>query len=172
MDMWPHFFYNPGKYISTLVSSYLFRSYWLLETHDTYEHFKKHSWHFCHNSSNLPTSCKQLCFQNVNIFQEPLDDSRSLILTRFDIWNLILKIWDSSPKKRIWLQMLKSFFLTLTNIPFCVGSCFTLVNSHHVTSLNSTTIFIFLCHSIKNANIGHGHMMNGVHPHGFPSMTL
>jgi hypothetical protein len=147
------FFINPWKYLSNVVSNYLFRCYLLLQTHDTYEHFRNHSWHFCHNSSILPTSCKQLCFQHANDFQEPLNDSRSLILTRFDIWNLILKIWDSSPQKKTSTWNLERFFLTSTHVAFCVGRCFTLVNSHHVSSLNSIKKFIFLCHSTKNANL-------------------
>jgi hypothetical protein len=31
--------------------------------------------------------------------------------------------------------------------------------------------FSYQIHNVMNANIRHGHMMNGVHSHGFPSMT-
>ncbi len=79
--------------------------------------------------------------------------SRSFILTRFDIWNLILKIWDSSPQKKNLTWDPKYFFLAPTHVPFCVGRCFTLVNSHHVSNLNSIKILIFLCHSMGNANL-------------------
>jgi hypothetical protein len=124
MDIWPHFFYSPWKYLSNVVSNYLFRCYLLLQTHDIYEHFRKHSWHFCHNSSNLSTSRKQLCFQHANIFQEPSNDSRSLILTRFDIWNFILKIWDSSPQKKNLTWNLEKFFFNSHTCPILCGKMF------------------------------------------------
>jgi hypothetical protein len=33
-------------------------------------------------------------------------------------------------------------------------------------------IFVFIPIYVTNVNIGHGHMMNEVHSHGFPSMIL
>lgn len=100
------FFFLTWKYISNVVSSYLFKCHLFLQTHDIYKHFRKHTWHFCHNYSNFFTSCKQPCymqtfFKNLWVIQS---------LTRFDIWNLISKIWDSSPQKNYLTLNLEKFF--------------------------------------------------------------
>lgn len=123
MYMWPHFLLTlenifPMLYQATYLDVICF------QTHDTYEHFRNHSWHFFHNSSKLPTSCKQLCFQHANNFQEPLNDSRSLILTRFDIWNLILKIWDSSPQKKTLTWKSWKVFFNFHTCPILCGKVF------------------------------------------------
>ncbi len=67
---------------------------------------------------------------------------------------------------------LEKFFFNSHTCPILCGKVFHPCQLTSCLKLKFNQKFIFLCHSIRNAKIGHGHMMNGVQTHRFSSMTL